>query len=260
MNCRQIEKYLPLYAGHDLSGPREQLIAAHLQSCGACTEALADFQNARELMHTFAAPSFSDEVYADIRKRVWRRIESESRPTLFAAVAAWFQPRLVWTAATALLVTLSVVGVYVLAQKFTVRPKTIAGVPTIGLPSQSGPGENSGSDSSQPERPRRPRQADAPNRRQRPVRMVAPDRSIAAHGTPDKRSKYSHHLVYSRRLETSRAFKRNLTEVSIHVYDDQAYFSRDDSGSSFAVSGIRATTSAEYDPGATGQLRYRAKL
>jgi len=185
MNCRQIEKYLPLYAGHDLSGPREQLIAAHLQSCGACTEALADFQNARELMHTFAAPSFSDEVYADIRKRVWRRIESESRPTLFAAVAAWFQPRLVWTAATALLVTLSVVGVYVLAQKFTVRPKVIAGVPTIVLPSQSDSGENSGSNSSQPE-PRRPRQADMPKRQPRPVRIVSPDRSIAARAySPD---------------------------------------------------------------------------
>ena len=186
MNCRQIEKYLPLYAGHDLSGSREQLIAAHLQSCDACTEALADFQNARELMHTFAVPSFSDEVYADIRKSVWRQIESESRPTLFAAVAAWFQPRLVWTAAAAMLVTLSVVGVYVLAQKFTVRPKAIAGVPTIVLPPQPGPGENSGSDSSQPERPGRPRQADAPNRRQRPVRMVAPDRSIAARAySPD---------------------------------------------------------------------------
>src|SRR6476469_1989694 len=131
MNCRQIEKYLPLYAGHDLNESREQLIAAHLQSCDACTEALADFQNARELMHTFGVPSFSDEVYADIRKSVWRQIESESRSTLFAAVAGWFQPRLVWTVAAAMLVTLSVVGVYVLAQKFTVRPKAIAGVPTI---------------------------------------------------------------------------------------------------------------------------------
>ena len=185
MHCRQIEKYLPLYAGHDLRGPREQLIAAHLQSCRACTEALADYQNARELMHTFAAPSFSDEVYADIRKSVWRQIESESRPTLFAALAAWFQPRLVWTAAAALLVTLSAVGVYVLAQKFTVRPKAVAGVPKIVLPPQHGFGENGGSNSSQPERPR-PRQADMPKRQQRPVRIVAPDRSITARAySPD---------------------------------------------------------------------------
>ncbi|HEX3143821.1 MAG TPA: zf-HC2 domain-containing protein [Pyrinomonadaceae bacterium] len=180
MNCRQIEKYLPLYAGHDLSGSREQLLAAHLQSCGACTEALADFQNARELMQTFSAPSFSDEVYAEIRKSVWRQIESESRPTLFAAVAAWFQPRLVWSAAAALVVTLSVVGVYVVAQKFTVRPKAIAGVPQIVLPPLNGAGENGGSNSAPPEPLRRPRQADVQKRQQRPVRTVAPDRSIAA--------------------------------------------------------------------------------
>ena len=136
-------------------------------------------------MPTFAAPSFSDEVYADIRKRVWRRIESEARPTLFAAVAAWFQPRLVWTAAAALLVTLSVVGVYVLAQKFTMRPKAIAGVPKTVLPALNGSGENGGSNSSQPE-PRRPRPADMPQRQQRPVRIVAPDRSIAARAySPD---------------------------------------------------------------------------
>jgi hypothetical protein len=137
-------------------------------------------------MHTFAVPSFSDEVYADIRKSVWRRIESESRPTLLAAVAAWFQPRLVWTVAAAMLVTLSVVSIYVLAQKFTVRPKVIAGVSNIGLPSQPDSGENSGSNSSQPDRPRRPRQADVPNRQQRPVRIVAPDRSITARAySPD---------------------------------------------------------------------------
>jgi anti-sigma factor RsiW len=186
MNCRQIEKYLPLYASHDLSESREQLIAAHLQSCGACTEALADFQNARELMRTFTAPPFNDEVYADIRKKVWRRIESESRPTLFAAVAAWFQPRLVWTAAAAMLVTLSVVGIYVLAQKFTVRPKVIAGVPTIVLPSQSDSGKNSGRNSSKPERRTVHRQAEVPQRQQRPVRTVAPDQSIAARAySPD---------------------------------------------------------------------------
>jgi len=186
MNCRRIEKYLPLYAGHDLSGAREQLIAAHLQSCDACTEVLADVQKARELMHTFAAPSFNDEVYADMRKSVWRQIESESRPTLFAALAAWFPPRLVWTAVAALLVTLSVVGAYVLAQQFTVRPKAIAGVPTIVLPSQSDSGENSDSNFPKPARPSRPRQADVPKRQQRPVRTVAPDRSIAARAySPD---------------------------------------------------------------------------
>lgn len=184
MNCRQIEKYLPLYAGHDLSGSREQSIAAHLQSCGACTEALADFQNTRELMPALSVPSFNEEVYADIRKSVWRRIESESRPTLFASVAAWFQPRLAWAATAALLVTLSVVGVYVLAQKFTVRPNDIAVVPeTVPLPQS---GENGGSDSPPPEPPRRPRQAGAPNRQQRTVRTMAPERCITARAySPD---------------------------------------------------------------------------
>src|SRR5262252_4554730 len=102
MNCTQIEKFLPLYAGHDLSETRRQLVAAHLVSCAACTAAVADFQHARIVMHGFASPVFSDEVYADIRQSVWRRIDSDSRPSPFAAVAAWFRPRLVWAATAAL--------------------------------------------------------------------------------------------------------------------------------------------------------------
>src|SRR5436189_1019853 len=98
MNCSQIEKFLPLYAGHDLSARREQLIAAHLKSCGACAGAATEYREARDLIHSFTPPAFSDELYAEIRKSVWQQIEREPRvPSLFERVAAWFQPRFALT-------------------------------------------------------------------------------------------------------------------------------------------------------------------
>lgn len=180
MNCAQAEKFLPLYASHDLSGSRERLIAAHLQSCAACTEAVADYQTARELMQGFAPPVFGDEVYAKIRQSVWRQIESTPQPSSFERVANWFQPRLVWAATAVLLVTLSVVGVYVLAKRTAVRPDIIAIVPRPVLEPQHGSGNDPGNNSSNPNKKTGGlRQADVSKRQRRPGRIVAPDRSIA---------------------------------------------------------------------------------
>lgn len=184
MNCREIEKFLPLYAGHDLNARRQQLITAHLQSCTACSVAAAEYRDARNLLHDFEPPAFSDEVYAEIRKRVWQQIEVESRgPSLFAAIAAWFQPRLVWTAA-ALLVTLSVVGVYFTAKRFNVGPDEFANVPKTVLQPRNRAGETIVAGVSNPDKGTNgPRRADISRRPRKPGRMVAPDQtgSVAAY-------------------------------------------------------------------------------
>jgi len=182
MKCSEIEKFLPLYAGHDLSARREQLITAHLQSCAACSGAAAEYGAARDLLHNFTPPAFSDEAFAEVRKRVWQQIETESRvPSLFEAIAAWFQPRLVWTAVAALLVILSVVGVYFSARKFSVRPDAIVDVPRTLPPPPNRPGEAiAAGPSAADKKSTGPRRTDVPKRQRKPGRLVAPDRAGSA--------------------------------------------------------------------------------
>lgn len=176
MNCSQVAKFLPLYAGHDLSARRESLIMAHLQTCAVCSGAAAEYQDARNLTHHFTPPAFGDEVYAEIRQSVWQHIEAESGfQSRFEALAAWFQPRFAWAAAAALLVTLSVVGLYFLSQRFTVRPGVIAKAPKA-LEPVNRPGEKTGDDFSDPKGTRETHQADMAGRKRKPGRRLALDR------------------------------------------------------------------------------------
>jgi anti-sigma factor RsiW len=178
MNCTQIQKLLPLYAGHDLGERREQSVTAHLQSCAACSLAAADFRDARALMHDFAPPVFGDEVYAEIRKNVRARIEGQPRtPSLFDSIAVWFQPRFAWTAAAALLITISVGGVYFIIKGFNVRPAIVVNVPKRVAPPVEPVPETRGDVPLNPgEGPPKRRQANIPKRQRQSDRMTAPDR------------------------------------------------------------------------------------
>ena len=188
MNCTQIEELLPLYAGHDLAKSREQLVTTHLQSCPACSFAAAGYRDVRELMQDFVPPGFGDEVYAGIRKNVWQRIEKGSRPrSFFESMAVWFQPRLAWAAPAALLIIVSLAGLYFIIKEFNVRPTVLVSVPKWEV----GPPRDMRDSVPLPAReaPPKQRQADMPKRQQKPDRMVAPDRgnSLVATGAQPSR-------------------------------------------------------------------------
>ena len=196
MNCNQIEKLLPLYAGHDLDERREHLVATHLQTCTTCTVAVADYREARELVRGLTPPAVSDEVYAEIRNSVWRRIEAESRPSLFQSMAVWFRPQFVWaTAAATLLITVSALGIYFVAKRSSIRPETVAGKSKEVIRPESGAGEKGASGASNPTEanpteanPRddipQARQAGVPKRQGKPDHLRAPDRANSFVASP----------------------------------------------------------------------------
>jgi hypothetical protein len=179
MNCNQIEELLALYAGHDLDERREQQVATHLQTCTACTVASADYREARELLRGLTPPAVSDDVYSEIRNNVWRRIEAESSPSLFQSMAVWFRPQFVWaTAAAALLITVSALGIYLVAKRSSIQPEAVVTKPKEAIQQQAPPGERraSGPSNPQSEIPQ-PRQASVPKRRGKPDHVGAPERA-----------------------------------------------------------------------------------
>jgi hypothetical protein len=116
MNCKQVQELLPLYASHDLEERREQLVAAHIQSCAECAGAADEYRETRQLLQDFASPAFSEGVYAGIRQRVLREIEAESTaPPLPQLLASLFRPRLTWAVASALLIVISLFAIYFVA-------------------------------------------------------------------------------------------------------------------------------------------------
>ena len=113
MNCKQAEELLPLYAGRDLDEKRTRLVTEHLQSCDACARIADEYREAFHLTQQFATPVFAEGLYAGIRQRVLREIETESKASsLPQFVASWFTPRLAWTVAAALLIAVAASATY----------------------------------------------------------------------------------------------------------------------------------------------------
>jgi hypothetical protein len=184
MNCTQVEELLPLYAGQDLAEGREQLVTAHLQSCAACSLAVAEYRETRGLMQDFTPAVFDDEVYAAIRQNVWEQIESQPQSrALFEWISVRFQPRLGWAAATALMIAVSFVGLYFIGKEFNGRPTAIVDGPRTFMPVVGPPPEALGGAPLIPGEGPPKRQVNSRRRQRKPDRMVAPDRgnSLAAY-------------------------------------------------------------------------------
>lgn len=129
MNCKHVQELLPLYVGGDLEGKREKLVTAHVQSCAVCAGSANEYQETRRLMEQYAPPPFSEAVYTGIRQQVLREIGREStEPPLTQLVASWFKPRITWAVATALLITVSMLAFYFIADRKNDRQQ-LANVP-----------------------------------------------------------------------------------------------------------------------------------
>ena len=92
MNCKQTEELLPLYAGRDLEEERATLVTEHLQTCAVCARVANEYRESVVLTEQFAPPVFSEAVYAGIRQRVQREIETEAlAPTWSHTIASLFR-------------------------------------------------------------------------------------------------------------------------------------------------------------------------
>ena len=118
MNCKHVEELLPLYVGRDLEEKHARLVKAHVQSCAGCARLAEEYGEAQQLLQLFEPPPFGEAVYAGIRQRVLREIGRESTaPVPPRLVASLFRPRIRWAVATALLLAVSAVALYFIADR-----------------------------------------------------------------------------------------------------------------------------------------------
>ena len=122
MNCNQAEELLPLYAGHDLEEKHATLVTEHLQTCPACARVADEYRESVQLTEQFVPPVFSEAVYAGIRQRVLREIETEAMaPAWSQTVASLFRSRLTWAIASVLLIVVSMFAIYFITNRGNVE-------------------------------------------------------------------------------------------------------------------------------------------
>ena len=144
MNCKQVEELMPLHVGRDLDEKHATLITEHLQRCVGCARVADEYRESLQLTEQFAPPVFNESVYAGIRQRVLREIETEAFPPAWSqTIAGLFRPRLTWAIASVLLIVVSLFAFYFIVNSG--NDKQLAGKP----PTEVQPGteeSNSGPD------------------------------------------------------------------------------------------------------------------
>jgi hypothetical protein len=146
MNCKQVEDLLPLYAGRDLEEKRATLISEHVQGCVACARVADEYSDSVQLSGQFAPPVFSEAVYAGIRQRVLREIETEAiAPSWSQTIVSVFRPRLTWAIASVLLIVVSTFAVYFFVNKGKEDEQQLANQPPVEVQPETKEHPESGS-------------------------------------------------------------------------------------------------------------------
>ena len=144
MNCKHAEELLPLYAGRDLEEKHATLVTEHVQTCAACARVADEYRESVQLTEQFAPPVFSETVYAGIRQRVLREIETEAMaPAWPQAVASLLRPRLTWAIASVLLIVISMFAIYFIVNRRSVEQQMANQLPAT-VPPETKERANSG--------------------------------------------------------------------------------------------------------------------
>jgi hypothetical protein len=67
---------MPLFVGKDLDEDVSREVAAHISRCVLCAELEAGLRRSRNWLREAPPPVFGEQDYANLRRGVWRRIES----------------------------------------------------------------------------------------------------------------------------------------------------------------------------------------
>ena len=141
MNCTQVQDLLSLYVGGDLEKSRARLVTAHVQTCEGCADVAREYRETKQLLQEFVPPAFSESFYAEMRQNVWQSIEKKSAGRAFwDSIADLFRPRLAWAVATAVLIAVAVVGLYVMSRNSeTPQPFASQQPPASTTPNEHSP-------------------------------------------------------------------------------------------------------------------------
>lgn len=80
-NCRQIRDWLGAYADGELDQARTQSVAAHLRTCAACRQDMAEIQHLHQLAKQHFPESLGEDRAEHIRLQVGRQLRERTGPS-----------------------------------------------------------------------------------------------------------------------------------------------------------------------------------
>jgi hypothetical protein len=113
MNCRRIEKLIPLYVEGDLDIEQADAVRSHAKSCANCGGLVAEYEESQRWLRSFMPPHFDDALLDDLKLGVLKEIKRQEMPVPFLnRLAGHWTRRLVLASSVALLIIFGVLALY----------------------------------------------------------------------------------------------------------------------------------------------------
>lgn len=114
MNCRRVEKLIPLYVEGDVEARASEQIALHLEWCGRCNWLADEFRESQNSLRSTQPPEF-DEAFLDSFKAGALKLiaEANAKPSLLSSLMQQWSRRQVFALAGAMMIIVAVVVFYV---------------------------------------------------------------------------------------------------------------------------------------------------
>jgi hypothetical protein len=114
MECRRIEKLIPLYVEGDLDIEQTERVRSHAKSCANCSGLIAEYKESQSWLRTFAPPGFDDALFDDLKPGVLEKInEQKTQPPFLNRLAEHWTRRLVLATSVALLIVFGSIAFYI---------------------------------------------------------------------------------------------------------------------------------------------------
>jgi len=114
MNCRRVEKLMPLFVEDDLQPALATRIASHLEWCGKCNWLADDYKESQSWLRASTPPEFDRALLDSVKNGALAQIvASKQRPSRWAAFAEHWNRRQVFALSAAALIIVGALVIYV---------------------------------------------------------------------------------------------------------------------------------------------------
>jgi len=114
MNCRRVEKLIPLYVEGDLASGLAQRLTSHLEWCGRCNWLADDYRESQTWLRANEPPVYDEAFLDNFKSGILQRIEQAgARPSLLASFLHQWSRRQVLALSAALLIIFGALVFYI---------------------------------------------------------------------------------------------------------------------------------------------------
>jgi hypothetical protein len=156
MNCRRVEKLIPLYVEGDLESRLNDPIASHLEWCGRCNWLADEYKESQSWLRSSEPPEFDEAFLTDLKRDVLTGVSTTTPSFLASLLGSWTQQwnrRQVLALSAALMIIFGVLVLYLyrtrvndgravqeLAGQTQIEDKTNPSRPDLTAGTKSAPG------------------------------------------------------------------------------------------------------------------------